>query len=107
MMFEGKKKADIDCVATIKFLAKLLRANPECVDVIAITGAKVPIVKFFLKRERLEADISLYNEVALYNTRLLDTYVQIDRRVRVLGCTLKIFVKVCGTYFVILCYISY
>lgn len=94
MTFEGKKKNDIDCIKTINSLAKILRGNHEVNNVIAITGAKVPIVKFFLKRANLEADISLYNEVALWNTKLLATYVQIDKRVHILGCTLKVFVKV-------------
>lgn len=94
MMFKGKKKNDIDCIQTITSLSKILRGNPDCRDVISITGAKVPIVKFFLKNAKREADISLYNEVALWNTKLLAKYVEIDKRVEILGCTLKIFVKV-------------
>ena len=94
MTLEGKSKSDIDCIEYIKQLAAMLKKNPECSDVIAITGAKVPIVKFVIKHAKIEADISLYNEVALWNTKLLAAYVQIDPRVHILGCTLKIFVKV-------------
>ena len=94
MTLKGKKKSDIDCVDYITKLASILRKNPECSNILAITGAKVPIVKFILKHANVEADISMYNEVALWNTSLLRTYVDIDSRVHVLGCTLKIFVKV-------------
>lgn len=94
MTLEDKTKSDIDCVEYITKLASMLRKNQECSNILAITGAKVPIVKFILKRANVEADISMYNEVALWNTALLRTYVDIDSRVHILGCTLKIFVKV-------------
>ena len=99
MTLKGKAKSDIDCVEYIKKLASILRKNPECSDIIAITDAKVPIVKFLLNRLNMETDISMYNEVALWNTRLLKTYVDIDARVHILGCTLKIFVKVSVSMF--------
>jgi hypothetical protein len=95
MTLDGKAKNDIDCIEHIKKLASVLRKYPQCTDIVAITGAKVPIVKFFLRHAKVEADISMYNEVALMNTKLLATYVHIDQRVQILGCTLKIFVKVC------------
>lgn len=102
MTLEGKAKTDIDSIHYIRRLASILRDNRDYSNVIAIIGAKVPIVKFVLQPARLEADISMYNEVALWNTRLLATYVQIDPRVRILGCALKVFVKVrlipCGMY---------
>ena len=94
MTLDGKAKTDIDCIEYITHLAKILKKNAECSNVISITGAKVPIVKFFLRHAKVEADISLYNEVALWNTKLLRTYISIDERVHILGCTLKIFVKV-------------
>ena len=55
---------------------------------------KVPIVKFYLPRWNVEADISLYNTLALENTRLLALYCKFDERVELLGCTVKVFVKV-------------
>ena len=94
MTLDGKGKNDIDCIECITQLAKILRNNHECSNVVAITGAKVPIVKFFLRHAKVEADISMYNEVALWNTKLLAAYVHIDPRFHILGCTLKIFVKV-------------
>ena len=102
MTLKGKAKSDIDCVEYIKKLASILRKNPECSDIIAITDAKVPIVKFLLNRLNMETDISMYNEVALWNTRLLKTYVDIDARVHILGCTLKIFVKVSVSCFMLI-----
>ncbi|CAB4006799.1 terminal uridylyltransferase 4-like isoform X1, partial [Paramuricea clavata] len=95
MTLDGKAKNDIDCIEHIKKLANVLRKYSQCTDIVAITGAKVPIVKFFLRHAKVEADISMYNEVALMNTKLLATYVHIDQRVQILGCTLKIFVKLC------------
>ena len=94
MTLEGKDKSDVDGIEYITKLASILRKNPECSDIIPITGAKVPIVKFFLRCPKIEADISMYNEVALWNTKLLRAYVDIDPRVHILGCALKIFVKV-------------
>ena len=56
----------------------------------AITTAKVPIVKFTMKRSNIEGDLSLYNVLAIENTRLLATYANIDPRVRV---SLLIFIQ--------------
>lgn len=60
-----------------------------------ITTAKVPIVKFFHLRSGLEVDISLYNTLALHNTRLLSAYSAIDPRVKYLCYTMKVFTKMC------------
>lgn len=80
---------------TIKQLARKLFKHPDLDKIIAITTAKVPIVKFFHVPSGLEADISLYNTLAQHNTRLLKTYSEIDNRVRELGYTLKHFAKTC------------
>ncbi|XP_029826435.2 terminal uridylyltransferase 7 isoform X1 [Ixodes scapularis] len=76
-------------------LAKKLRAHPDLDRIVPITTAKVPIVKFYHRPSRLEGDISLYNTLAQHNTRLLKVYSDIDKRVRVLGYTLKHFAKTC------------
>jgi terminal uridylyltransferase len=57
--------------------------NFYCRYVIAITGAKVPIVKFTDLKTEIEGDISLYNTLAQENTRMLLTYSNIDIRVKV------------------------
>jgi len=67
----------------------------------AIIGARVPIVK--LKSVQLKSklntghpnnvDISLYNLLAIENSRMLASYAAIDDRVKTLGCLVKIFYK--------------
>lgn len=57
----------------------------------AITTAKVPIVKFTFTHgrspgaTRIDGDISLYNTLALHNTRMLAFYSELDSRVKVIG----------------------
>ncbi|KAK6305906.1 hypothetical protein J4Q44_G00228310, partial [Coregonus suidteri] len=70
---------------------------PGLSNILPITTAKVPIVKFYHVRTGLEADISLYNTLALHNTRLLASYAAIDPRVKMLCYVMKVFAKVCPT----------
>ena len=63
-------------------------------NVVAITSAKVPIVKLFHQKCQIEADISLYNVLARENTRMLSLYSDIDVRVKKLGYMVKLFAKV-------------
>ena len=69
--------------STIESLADMLKRNPDFKDVIGITQAKVPIVKFVHIQSDLEGDISLYNTLAQHNTSLLLTYASLDKRVKV------------------------
>ena len=64
-------------------------------NVVAITSAKVPIVKLFHHQCQIEADISLYNVLARKNTRLLSLYVDLDPRCKTLGYMVKMFAKIC------------
>jgi len=84
----------VDAVDVITQLAKLLKKHKDCGNVLAITTAKVPIVKFYLRSCKREADISLYNTLALENTAMLATYAKLDDRVATLGYTVKVFAKV-------------
>ena len=52
-------------------------------NVNAITMAKVPIVKFECKEGNLEGDLSLFNTLALHNTKMMWTYSMIDERAKV------------------------
>ena len=63
-------------------------------NVIPISTAKVPIVKFVDHYMQLDADISLYNCLAQANTCMLLAYSKIDPRVRQLVYTTKVFAKV-------------
>ncbi|XP_062936754.1 terminal uridylyltransferase 7 isoform X2 [Cynocephalus volans] len=96
MTINGLETAEgLDCVRTIEELARVLRKHPGLRNILPITTAKVPIVKFFHLRSGLEVDISLYNTLALHNTRLLSAYSAIDPRVKYLCYTMKVFTKMC------------
>ena len=51
----------MDFVEIIEDLAKKLKKHKGLYQVIAITSAKVPIVKFKHRAFQVEGDISLYN----------------------------------------------
>ncbi|NXD79207.1 TUT7 uridylyltransferase, partial [Halcyon senegalensis] len=96
MTMDGLETAEgLDCIRIIEDLAKVLKKQSGLRNVLPITTAKVPIVKFFHVRSGLEVDISLYNTLALHNTRLLSAYAAIDPRVKYLCYTMKVFTKIC------------
>uniref|UniRef100_A0A8C9TX98 RNA uridylyltransferase n=1 Tax=Scleropages formosus TaxID=113540 RepID=A0A8C9TX98_SCLFO len=96
MVLEGQETSEgLDCLSIIDQLARLLRKHSGLRNILPITTAKVPIVKFFHVRSGLEGDISLYNTLALHNTRLLASYATIDPRVKYLCYVMKVFSKVC------------
>ncbi|KAM9214251.1 terminal uridylyltransferase 7 isoform 2-T2 [Leptosomus discolor] len=96
MMMDGLETAEgLDCIGIIEDLAKVLKKQSGLRNVLPITTAKVPIVKFLHVRSGLEVDISLYNTLALHNTRLLSSYAAIDPRVKYLCYTMKVFTKIC------------
>eukprot|EP00069_Balaena_mysticetus_P016656 bmy_09991T0 len=94
MTLEGHENAEkLNCKEIIENLAKILKRHPGLRNILPITTAKVPIVKFEHRRSGLEGDISLYNTLAQHNTRMLATYAAIDPRVQYLGYTMKVFAK--------------
>ncbi|NXA09392.1 TUT7 uridylyltransferase, partial [Sapayoa aenigma] len=96
MTIDGLETAEgLDCIRIIEDLAKVLKKQSGLRNVLPITTAKVPIVKFYHVRSGLEVDISLYNTLALHNTRLLSSYAAIDPRVKHLCYTMKVFTKIC------------
>ncbi|XP_071539111.1 terminal uridylyltransferase 7-like isoform X2 [Panulirus ornatus] len=96
LTFKGNPTGeDIDHIIVIESLAEKLKRYRQCGHVFAITTAKVPIVKFSIRRACLEGDLSLYNTLALQNTKLLYTYTKIDYRVKCLGYAMKYFAKLC------------
>ncbi|GBM53147.1 Terminal uridylyltransferase 4 [Araneus ventricosus] len=92
----GGEIRDLDNTLIIEKIAEELRKHPELENVLPITSAKVPIVKFSWRSTGLEGDISLYNTLALVNTEMLEAYTKIDSRVQVLGYALKHLAKVLG-----------
>ncbi|XP_072006955.1 terminal uridylyltransferase 7 isoform X2 [Engystomops pustulosus] len=96
MTFDGLETAEeLDSIRTIEELARQLRRHQGLRNILPITTAKVPIVKFYHVRSGLEGDISLYNTLALHNTRLLASYAAIDPRVTYLCYIMKVFTKMC------------
>ena len=87
----GRREAQLQLVEE---LAAKLRKMPGVGRVVAITSAKVPIVKLYHKRHKVDADISVSNTLARENTKLLATYAAVDERARVLGYLVKLLAKV-------------
>lgn len=61
--------------------------------VICVSTAKVPIVKIWDPELCLACDMNVNNTLALENTRMIKTYVQIDERVRPLAMIIKHWTK--------------
>ena len=61
--------------------------------VVCVPHAKVPIVKFWDPELQLACDMNVNNTLALENTRMIKTYVEIDDRVRPLAMIVKQWTK--------------
>ncbi|KAL7271757.1 hypothetical protein RUND412_005461 [Rhizina undulata] len=57
--------------------------------VVCVPGAKVPIVKIWDPEFKVACDMNVNNTLALDNTRMIKTYVEIDDRVRPLAMIIK------------------
>jgi DNA polymerase sigma len=55
--------------------------------------AKIPIVKVWDPEYQLAADMNVNNTLALENTRMIKTYVQIDERVRPMAMIIKYWTR--------------
>nr|XP_057929506.1 terminal uridylyltransferase 4 [Doryrhamphus excisus] len=96
MTLEGHETAEkLNCKEIIEGLAKVLKKHTGLRNILPITTAKVPIVKFEHRQSGLEGDISLYNTLAQHNTRMLALYAALDPRVQFLGYMMKVFAKRC------------
>ena len=63
--------ANLDCISLIEQLSERIKRMAGLRNVVAITPAKVPVVKLFHHQCQIEADIYLYNVLAREKTRLL------------------------------------
>lgn len=61
--------------------------------VVCVSHAKVPIVKIWDPELRLACDMNVNNTLALENTRMIRTYVEVDERVRPLAFAVKHWTK--------------
>ncbi|XP_052133046.1 terminal uridylyltransferase 7 [Frankliniella occidentalis] len=107
----GGKSSDIDMCLTfqsngtgeglnfpalVEEIQHALKGHKSVYQLVAITTAKVPIVKFAYGRNRIQVDISLYNRLGIMNTQLLHAYSIIDPRVRPLVYMTKNLAKTTG-----------
>ncbi|THC89375.1 hypothetical protein EYZ11_011177 [Aspergillus tanneri] len=92
--------SDVDiCITTtykelehVCILAEVL-AKHGMERVVCVSHAKVPIVKIWDPELRLACDMNVNNTLALENTRMIRTYVEIDDRVRPLAMIIKHWTK--------------
>ncbi|KAJ5165105.1 PAP/25A-associated [Penicillium coprophilum] len=92
--------SDVDiCITTnykelehVCLLAEVL-AKHGMQRVVCVSHAKVPIVKIWDPELRLACDMNVNNTLALENTRMIRTYVEVDERVRPLAMTVKYWTK--------------
>lgn len=61
--------------------------------VVCVSHAKVPIVKIWDPELKLACDMNVNNTLALENTRMIRTYVDVDERVRPLAMSVKHWTK--------------
>ncbi|KAI9047078.1 hypothetical protein LZ554_009151 [Drepanopeziza brunnea f. sp. 'monogermtubi'] len=81
-----------DAMPNVCMVADLLAKN-GMEKVLCIGGAKIPIVKIWDPELKLACDMNVNNPLALENTRMIKTYVQIDPRVRPLAMIIKHWTK--------------
>ncbi|TGJ83367.1 hypothetical protein E0Z10_g5387 [Xylaria hypoxylon] len=92
--------SDVDiCIVTpwkelegVCMLADLL-AKHGMEKVVCVSSAKVPIVKIWDPELELSCDMNVNNTLALENTRMIKTYVDIDERVRPLAMIVKYWTR--------------
>ncbi|KAI5795929.1 hypothetical protein FPQ18DRAFT_256401 [Pyronema domesticum] len=76
---------------TCKLSALLAKRGME--KVVCVPGAKVPIVKIWDPEFNVACDMNVNSTLALDNTRMIKTYVEIDDRVRPLALIIKHWTK--------------
>ncbi|KAJ1336018.1 poly(A) RNA polymerase GLD2 [Microdochium nivale] len=88
--------SDVDiCIVTrwkeLESVCKIadLLAKNGMEKVVCVNSAKVPIVKIWDPELQLACDMNVNNTLALENTRMIRTYVEIDDRIRPLAMIVK------------------
>ncbi|KAJ1740010.1 hypothetical protein LPJ68_004175 [Coemansia sp. RSA 1086] len=95
----GSSRSDVDICLTTKhrmledvfLLSSVLRKYG--MSTYCVPRARVPIVKAWDPELRIAADINVNNTIALHNTRMLQTFVAIDGRVRPFVMAVKHWTK--------------
>ncbi|KAL8700602.1 MAG: hypothetical protein Q9201_005366 [Fulgogasparrea decipioides] len=93
-------ESDVDiCITTpMKSLERVCHLAAALAEhgmerVVCVNHAKVPIVKIWDPELELACDMNVNNTLALENTRMIKTYVEIDERVRPLAMIIKYWTK--------------
>ncbi|KAL8777601.1 MAG: hypothetical protein Q9213_007787 [Squamulea squamosa] len=93
-------ESDVDiCITTpMKSLERVCHLAAALAErgmerVVCVNHAKVPIVKVWDPELELACDMNVNNTLALENTRMIKTYVQIDERVRPLAMIIKYWTR--------------
>jgi hypothetical protein len=68
-------------------------AQAGYIDCTAINGAKIPLVKCTDRRTGIHCDISVNNEIAVWNSRMLRVYAEVSPVARQLGLLVKYWAK--------------
>ncbi|KAJ6257594.1 hypothetical protein Dda_7379 [Drechslerella dactyloides] len=92
--------SDVDvCIVTtfkdvenVCLLAKVLGKH-HMERIVCVQNAKVPIVRIWDPEYKVQCDMNVNNTLALENTRMVKTYVDIDPRVRPLAMIIKHWTK--------------
>lgn len=84
--------------AVLLGLAYELHKTKSFKKLTAILTARVPVLKISCDTDfnGVQADLTICNEVAIHNTRLLQSYGRLDKRVPQLGVALKVWMKCCN-----------
>ncbi|ORY86515.1 hypothetical protein LY90DRAFT_498742 [Neocallimastix californiae] len=83
----------IDCELRDMEVIKRILEDNGITQVRTTPNAKVPICNFVDPETNLSCDINVNNTIALYNTKMIQTYALIDERVKPLIMTIKYFAK--------------
>lgn len=82
----------VDCVQVLQVVNTILEKVEDVTRLEPILSARVPIIRFEYKG--FDVDLSMYNQCAIYNSKLLKTYSSFDKRVAQLFYLVKRFAKV-------------
>ncbi|KAG0313011.1 hypothetical protein BGZ99_009148 [Dissophora globulifera] len=79
----------------VTHLANLMRSK-GMVEVVAITDAKVPIIKFIDPVSGIACDMNVQHPLGIYNSALIKAYLEIDQRLGKFIYILKAFARAHG-----------
>lgn len=83
---------NVNCVEILKGIQAVLETIVEVRDIQPVFTARVPIIRF--KYDEFDIDMSMYNQCAIYNSKLLRAYSLIEPKVAPLCYLVKKFAKV-------------